>query len=56
MLLIAILGIGGIIVLGSAIGLFALGSRGSGPLAMLGGAKATPTHAGRDANRQEKTA
>ena len=42
-LLIAILGIGGIIVLGSAIGLFALGSRGSGPLAMLGGAKATPT-------------
>lgn len=43
MLLIAILGIGGIIVLGSVIGLFALGSRGSGPLAMLGGALSTPT-------------
>ena len=42
-MLIALLGIGGIIVLGSAIGLFALGSRGSGPLAMLAGAKATPT-------------
>jgi hypothetical protein len=42
-LLIAILGMGGIIVLGSAIGLFALGSRGSGPLAMLAGPKATQT-------------
>jgi hypothetical protein len=43
LLLIAILGIGGMILLGGAIGLFALGNRGSGPLAMLAGADATAT-------------